>query len=83
MITCFGPAALNRVQSAAHSKAVARECAFSLWASDWETRRRATPGAPSWAYENTLLHPPDGSNYPLWKAAVATDTDPDTGRRVP
>ena len=97
MITCFGGpfggpvaacrltprASLNRVQSAAHSKAVARERAFTLWARDWEAKRRATPGPPSWAYENALLHPPDGSNHPLWTAAVATNKDPDTGRRVP
>ena len=76
-------ASLNRVQSAVHSKAVARERAFSLWAKDWEARRRTTPGAPSWAYENALLNPPDGSNHPLWTAAVATDKDPDSGRRVP
>ena len=76
-------ASLNRVQSAAHSKAVAHERAFSLWAREWEAKRRSTPGPPSWAYENALLHPPDGSNHPLWIAAVATDKDPDTGRRVP
>ena len=76
-------ASLNRVQSATHSKAVTRECAFSLWARDWEEKCRATPGAPSWAYKNALIHPPDGSNHPLWTAAVATDKDPDMGRRVP
>ena len=81
---CLTPcASLNRVQSTAHSKAVARERAFSLWAQDWEAKRRATPGTPSWAYENALIHPPDGSNHPLWTAAVATNKDPDTGWRVP
>ena len=78
---CLTPhTSLNRVQSAAHSKAVAREHTFSLWAQDWEAKRRATPGPPSWAYENALLHPPDGSNHPLWMAAVATDKDPNMGQ---
>ena len=74
---------LNWVQSAAHSKAIAWERAFSHWARDWEAKQHATLSAPSWAYENALLHPPDSSNHPLWTAAVATNNDPDTGRHVP
>ena len=66
-------ASLNQVQSTAHSKAMACEHAFSLWAQDWETAHRTASGPPSWAYENTLIHPPDGSNHPLWTAAIATD----------
>ena len=63
---------LNRVQSAAHSKAVTRERAFSLWARDWEAKQHATPGTPSWAYENALLHPPDSSNLPVAVSLRAT-----------
>ena len=52
-------------QSTAHLKAVACERTFSLWAQDWETAHRTAPGPPSWAYENTLIYPPNGSNNPL------------------
>ena len=63
---CLTPrVSLNQVQSTAHSKAVVRECAFFLWAQDWETAHRTAPGPPSWAYENTLIYPPNGSNNPL------------------
>ena len=81
---CLTPrTSLNRVQSAAHSKAVACEHAFTLWARDWEAKRHTTPGPPSWAYENALLHPSNRSNHPLWIAAVATDREPEVGQCVP
>ena len=76
-------ASLNRVQSASHLKAIARERAFRKWAQEWQATCRKRVGRDSFAYEYAVLRPPDGKNHPLWIAATSTTTDPVTGRRLP
>ena len=76
-------ASLNRVQSASHLNAVARERAFRKWAQEWQATRHKRVGRDSFAYEYAVLNPPDGKNHPLWIAATSTTTDPLTGRRLP
>ena len=76
-------ASLNRVQSAAHSKAIARERAFRNWAREWQASRRKHVGRDSFAYEYAIPDPPNGKNHPLWHAATMTITHPTSGRRVP
>ena len=63
-------ASLNRVQSAAYQKSVARKRAFTRWAQEWKEERRKRRLHDSFAYEYALTHPPDGNNHPLWTAAV-------------
>ena len=75
-------ASLNRVQSAAYCKAMARERAFSRWAAEWTLAARARP-YPSFVHQHTVTEPPNGDNHPLWKEAVRTFTDPDTGKALP
>ena len=76
-------ASLNRVQSAAHCKAIARERAFRNWALEWQASCCKRVGQDSFAYEYAIPDPPDGKNHPLWRAATMTNTHPISGRRVP
>ena len=78
-----GSSSLNRVQSAAHSKAIARERVFRNWAMEWQASRRKRVGQDSFAYEYAIPNPPDGKNHPLWRAATMTTTHPTSGHRVP
>ena len=75
-------ASLNRVQSAAYCKSQARARAFQQWAAEWTAKRRSQPW-PSFAYEHAVLQPPGGNNHPLWREAVKTVVDPDTGKQLP
>ena len=76
-------ASLNRVQSAAHSKEVARERAFRNWAMEWQASRRKRVGRGSFTYKYAIPNPPDGKNHPLWRAGTMTITHPTSGRCVP
>ena len=72
-------ASLNRVQSAAHQKQLARKRAFARWAKEWEDesqKRRTGAWQESFAYEHALPFPPDGNNHPLWTVSQKT-TYPD------
>ena len=72
-------ASLNRVQSAAHQKCLARKRAFTRWAKEWEEERwKRCTGVwqDSFAYEHALPFPPDGNNHPLWMVSQKT-TYPD------
>ena len=69
-------ASLNRVQSAAYQKSVARKRAFARWAQEWKMERRKRGCHDSFAYEYALTHPPNGDNHPLWTAAVKRPTAP-------
>ena len=60
-----------------------RQRAFKSWATEWENTRRKRAGTDSFAYEYALPHGPDGTNHPLWTAAVATSLNPTSSRRVP
>jgi hypothetical protein len=83
------PEGLHKVQSAAYQKARAREWAFNKWEQDYHFDRarnalqlRAT-GLPldGAAFTHAITTPPSGANHPLWKAAVAVETD-EHGRKT-
>jgi hypothetical protein len=83
------PEGLHKVQSAAYQKARARERAFNKWEQDYHFDRarnalqlRAT-GIPldGAAFTHAITNPPSGGNHPLWKAAVAVETD-EHGRKT-
>jgi hypothetical protein len=83
------PEGLHKVQSAAYQKARARERAFNKWEQDYHFDRaknalqlRAT-GLPldGAAFTHAITNPPSGGNHPLWKAAVAVETD-EHGRKT-
>ena len=76
-------ASLNRVQSAAYQKSVARRQAFGQWAKEWEEERRRRFANDSFAYEYAITRPPDGNNHPLWTAAVKPNKgDPTPSRHT-
>ena len=75
-------ASLNRVQSAAYCKALARERAVSRWATEWTIAARSCP-YPSFVHEHAVTEPPSSDNHPLWKEAVRMYTDPETGKALP
>jgi hypothetical protein len=66
-------AGLNRVQSAAFLKQVARQRAYNNWLSEWnaerESRRRANKPDHS-TYGWSIITPPDGKNNPIWCGVV-------------
>jgi hypothetical protein len=66
-------AGLNRVQSAAFLKRVARQRAYNNWLSEWnaerESRRRSNK-PDHFAYGWSLITPPDGKNNPIWRGIV-------------
>jgi hypothetical protein len=66
-------AGLNRVQSAAFLKRVARQRAYNNWLSEWnverETRRR-TNKPDHFAYGWSIITPPDRKNNPIWRGVV-------------
>jgi hypothetical protein len=66
-------AGLNRVQSAAFLKRVARQKAYNNWLSEWnaerESRRRSNK-TDHFAYGWSLITPPDGKNNPIWRGVV-------------
>jgi hypothetical protein len=66
-------AGLNRVQSAAFLKRVARQRAYNNWLSEWNIERescRRTNKPDHFAYGWSILTPPDGKNNPIWRGVV-------------
>jgi hypothetical protein len=66
-------AGLNRVQSAAFLKRVARQRAYNNWLSEWNVERekhRLTNKPDHFAYSWSILSPPDGKNNPIWRGVV-------------
>ena len=73
-------ASLNRVQSAAYQKYMARKKTFAKWAQEWHTRNRSFGVDRPFAYQNALIFPPDGKNQPLWSAAQKDVWVDDSGK---
>jgi hypothetical protein len=66
-------ATLNRVQSAAHLKRLARLRAFQRWSGEWDAERilrRRNRKPDHFAYGWSILKPPDGGNHPIWRGLV-------------
>jgi hypothetical protein len=64
---------LNRVQSAAYLKRMARLRAYREWAGEWEAERilRDRNCKPDhFAYGWSILKPPDRGNNPVWRGIV-------------
>jgi hypothetical protein len=64
---------LNRVQSAAYLKRMARLKAFREWAGEWEAEcilRDCNRKPDHFAYGWSILKPPDGGNNPVWRSLV-------------
>ena len=78
-------ALLPSILTKSYLKGVACKRVFALWAQEWQALCCKCIGQDSFAYEYTILQPPDGNNHPLWIGATSsvTDSDPNTGKRVP
>jgi hypothetical protein len=66
-------AGLNRVQSAAFLKRVARQQAYNNWLSEWNIKHEShcrTNKLDHFAYGWSILTPPDGKNNPIWRRVV-------------